>query len=96
MLSDGAKAEPRVIPLGSRPLKRGCKGADVAELQRRLKQLSYNLGLYGPNGDGVDGDYGSRMSLAVYDFQDDYLPAIKPTGEADTGTTIPHLTAVTE
>ena len=96
VLSDGSKAEPRVISLGSRPLKRGCKGADVTELQRRLRQLSYNLGPYGKNHDGVDGDYGSRTSLAVYDFQDDYLPALKPTGEADTETTIPHLIAVTE
>ena len=79
----------------SRPLKRGCKGADVAELQRRLKQLSYNLGPYGPNCAGVDGDYGNRTSMAVYDFQDDYILLTPPTGEADTEVTILHLTALT-
>ena len=96
VLSNGSKAELRPIALGARQLRTGCKGTDVAELQRRLRQLSYNLGPYGPNHDGVDGDYGSRTSLAVYDFQDDYLPAVKPTGEADTEMTIPHLIAVTE
>lgn len=36
---------------------------DMKHLQRTLVELGYNLGTFGPNGDGVDGDYGRAGSL---------------------------------
>jgi GH25 family lysozyme M1 (1,4-beta-N-acetylmuramidase)/peptidoglycan hydrolase-like protein with peptidoglycan-binding domain len=55
--------------LGSRLLKRGSKGDDVTELQRILVKLGYDLGSYGDNGDGIDGDYGAATEKAVRKFQ---------------------------
>lgn len=55
--------------LGSRLLKRGSKGSDVSELQAILAGMGYNLGTYGANNDGVDGDYGAKTESAVKKFQ---------------------------
>lgn len=45
-----------------RKLKPGAKGADVKELQRRLKALNYDPGK-------VDGKYGPSTEMAVWAFQ---------------------------
>ena len=50
--------------LGSRLLKRGCKGEDVRMLQQLLMQLGYKLPKYGD-----DGDFGEETEKAVKDFQ---------------------------
>ena len=42
------------------------------ELQKRLKELGYDLGTSGSNKDGVDGDYGSKTREAVREFQRQY------------------------
>lgn len=56
--------------LGSRLLKRGADGEDVAALQSILiYTLGYDLGAYGAKGDGVDGDYGSKTVDGVKAFQ---------------------------
>ena len=94
VLTNGPKAQ-RVITLGTRPLKMGCTGTDVAELQRRLKQLGYDLGAFGPAKDGVDGEFGVRTMQAVFAFQEDYIPEILPNGTADTDTTIQTLVIMT-
>ncbi|MBP3311043.1 MAG: peptidoglycan-binding protein [Butyricicoccus sp.] len=47
-----------------RTLKRGMFGADVTEAQNLLRQLGYDLGPY-----GVDGDFGSATEDAVKAFQ---------------------------
>lgn len=60
---------PTKITLGARLLKRGSKGGDVTELQRILVGLGYDLGTYGPDGNGVDGDYGAATEKAVRKFQ---------------------------
>lgn len=60
---------PTKITLGARLLKRGSKGDDVTELQRILVGLGYDLGTYGPDGNGVDGDYGAATEKAVRKFQ---------------------------
>ena len=44
----------------------------VAEAQYTLVTLGYDLGDYGPEGNGVDGKYGSKTFNAVTDFQNDY------------------------
>ena len=38
-------------------------------IQRKLKDLGYNLGNFGPNKDGVDGRYGRLTLAAIKDFQ---------------------------
>lgn len=50
--------------LGSRLLKRGCKGEDVRMLQRLLMQIGYGLPKYGD-----DGDFGAETEEAVKEFQ---------------------------
>lgn len=65
--------------LGERILRNGSKGDDVAELQRLLVALGYNLGAYGANKDGVDGEFGAKTTSAVKAFQQKY--ALEVDGE---------------
>ena len=39
--------------------------ADNKELQAKLKALGHDLGTSGPNGDGIDGGYGTKTTAAV-------------------------------
>lgn len=50
--------------LGQRLLKRGCKGNDVAELQKALTALGFDVGKY-----GADGDFGYATEAAVKAMQ---------------------------
>ena len=52
--------------LGERVLCKGITGADVKDMQTRLKELGYDLGKY-----GIDGDFGSDTLAAVKKFQQD-------------------------
>lgn len=47
-------------------LKKGDRGEEVAELQRKLMALNYDLGKW-----GADGDYGKKTAEAVRKFQQD-------------------------
>lgn len=58
-----------VYKLGERELIKGDESDDVAELQRMLVELGYNLGKYGPNEDGVDGEFGKKTYEAVKNIQ---------------------------
>ncbi len=49
---------------GFKPVKPGDRGADVYEVQRKLKELGYYKGY-------VDGIYGEGMKQAVHRFQRD-------------------------
>ena len=51
-------------------LRKGCPKKDVEALQKKLKQLGYDLGSFGPNKDGIDGDYGGKTVQAVKQFQE--------------------------
>ena len=62
MLTDGAKAGEKVYPT----LRKGDKGADVANLQKLLMQAGYVLPKY-----GADGDFGNECLTAVKAFQKD-------------------------
>lgn len=46
-------------------LKRGIRGGEVAELQRRLKGDGAELGDYGPAKDGIDGVFGTTTEKAL-------------------------------
>lgn len=51
------------------PLKRGSKGELVKQLQRFLVAEGYDIGSFGVNRDGVDGDFGRRTEQAVIENQ---------------------------
>ena len=50
-------------------IRKGSKNNYVTILQTNLKKLGYNLGTYGSNKDGIDGDYGSKTVTAVRALQ---------------------------
>lgn len=55
---------PRAYNLGDRPLKNGCVGGDVKQLQESLIALGYSCGCY-----GADGEFGNATERAVKAFQ---------------------------
>lgn len=68
--AQGGAVEPVKYTLGSRLLKRGSKGDDVAHLQSILAHnMGYDLGTYGAKNDGVDGNFGEKTEKAVKRFQ---------------------------
>ena len=44
---------------------------EVKKLQQALILLGYDLGTDGPNGDGIDGNYGYITEDAIIQFQTD-------------------------
>lgn len=50
-------------------IRKGAENDYVKILQTNLKKLGYNLGTYGDNKDGIDGDYGTKTVNAVRAFQ---------------------------
>jgi hypothetical protein len=53
---------------GEDMLQRGSKGALVMEWQKFLLTQDYNLGNFGPNKDGADGDFGNATETATMSF----------------------------
>ena len=41
----------------------------IKDVQRFLLSKGYDLGTYGPNGDGIDGDYGTKTKAALKDWK---------------------------
>ena len=69
---DAAEQAPTPVKttLGARVLKKGSKGDDVTMLQTILvRDLGYDLGTWGANKDGIDGDYGAKTAEGVSLFQ---------------------------
>lgn len=62
--SASSEKTEREYKLGERLIKKGVQGADVAELQKALIQLGYDLGKY-----GADGECGSKTVEAIKAFQ---------------------------
>jgi hypothetical protein len=69
--------EQIAVPTASR----GQKGEDATKIQQALKMKGYDLGNFGPNKDGVDGNFGPATQRAIKDFQTKM--GIKPTGSVD-------------
>jgi len=57
--------------MNMRIMRQGDSGEDVRALQILLKGNGYDLGTYGPKGDGVDGQYGPATAKAVRKLQED-------------------------
>lgn len=53
-------------------ITRGSHGESVEEFQKILKDLGYDLGEFGPKGDGVDGKFGRVTKDAIKSFQKDH------------------------
>ena len=79
-LEDGSKAGEGTAAVKEKPatiyysvrlplLVRGSVGEAVKNLQRLLVAHGYDLGKYGPKGDGVDGEFGSSTENALKAFQ---------------------------
>jgi len=67
VLTNGPKAdEDQPYKPGDRPLKKGCEGEDVKQVQLALLSLGYSLPKY-----GADGDFGSETEKAVKAWQKD-------------------------
>ncbi len=53
----------------ARTLARGMKGEDVKSWQRILTSFGYPMGTFGPDKDGIDGDYGATAEKQTRAFQ---------------------------
>lgn len=48
-------------------LQKGSTGSEVVELQRILKdEMGYDLGTFGADGDGIDGNFGTMTENALF------------------------------
>ena len=83
ILNASAPAQPEPI-VTYVTLSRGSKGDAVIRLQKALVARGYNLGTFGPNKDGVDGDFGAATQQAVTKFQQ--ANGLTATGIADNQT----------
>ena len=50
-------------------MKKGSKEAVVGSIQNNLKAIGYDIGTAGPNGDGIDNNFGTKTDAAVRDVQ---------------------------
>lgn len=61
--------KPGPKPVSHPQIRYGANGKAVEELQSKLVQLGYDLGKYGPDKNGIDGDFGAATEKAVRAFQ---------------------------
>ncbi len=59
---------------GKQTIRKGAKGLQsaVGDIQRMLVTIGYDLGNTGPQGDGVDGDFGESTEASIYELQLDH------------------------
>lgn len=78
------KIEGGIIKGDDDVIKKGDKGEAVIAWQTSLKALGYDLGTYGANKDGIDGDFGSATEAATNKFKG--AEGLKQDGIVDTAT----------
>ena len=61
-------------PEPTRNIRIGMRGDDVKWVQWQLKRHGYDLGEYGPNRDGIDGDFGATGKKRLIEFQKKAFP----------------------
>jgi hypothetical protein len=86
-LDSSGKPDPIINAVfqGKTTLHGGSPKAQVEVIQRMLIQMNYDLGAYGPAGDGVDGDYGIKTATAVKKFKVDENLGNQRSGATDRG-----------
>lgn len=86
-LDSTGKPDPIInaVFLGKKTLQAGSPKAQIETIQRMLVQLKYDLGDYGPGGDGVDGVYGKKTATAVKKFKLDENLGNQKSGVTDRG-----------
>ncbi len=59
------------------PIEKGGGDAEfIKGVQRALKKIGYDVGRFGPDHDGVDGDFGKTMERVLKKFQEEHLAAL--------------------
>ena len=81
IIDDSASEEEEPVTMAFIP--GDTRTAQVTQIQTCLVKLDYDLGTFGPNHDGIDGDYGTSTAAAVSKFQVDYKVKGVGTGNAD-------------
>jgi len=73
-INENTNTDPKPKPSQSSklPLKKGSKGEEVKQLQRFLIAEGYDIGMFGVNRDGVDGDFGNLTLKAVKENQNPF------------------------
>lgn len=61
-------------PEPTRNVRYGNKGEDVKWVQWQLKRHGFDIGKFGPNKDGIDGEFGGICHVALVDFQRKVFP----------------------
>ena len=84
---DGHTPDPTIEKVfrGKTTLRAGSPAGAVRRVQQALVDLNYDLGSYGPAGDGVDGKYGDKTSAAVKRFKRDENLGAQSSGKVDRG-----------
>lgn len=86
-LDSSGKPDPIINAVfnGKTTLHAGSPKAQVKIIQQMLVDLSYDLGDFGPGGDGVDGAYGKKTSAAIKKFKIDENLGSQSSGATDRG-----------
>jgi hypothetical protein len=86
-LDSSGKPDPVINAVfnGKLTLQAGSPKAQVEIIQRMLVQMSYDLGDYGPGGDGIDGKYGKKTVAAIKQFKVDENLGNQKSGATDRG-----------
>jgi microbial transglutaminase/putative peptidoglycan binding protein len=86
-LDSSGKPDPIIDAVfrGKKTLQAGSPKAQVEIIQGMLRQMNYDLGDYGPAGDGVDGKYGKKTVAAIKQFKVDENLGNQKSGATDRG-----------
>jgi hypothetical protein len=76
-LKDDARLVSLAQSPSGQPIAKGYSNKDTAKaIQRALKTCQYNVGRFGPDHDGIDGDFGATTEKILADFQKNKLKGL--------------------